>query len=449
MRSLAETRKSSLFVASGAMARAEGTAENRPSSQTATYETRVNCALALGIGLLLAVLTLRTEYAEPRVFSMSRVVPVDLVCTAFLAVLFLRHRMAAPPWPALLYVAAVVLSLVPGLVMTGGGESKVCMEFLARLMAFCFYLAGLNIGASGTLIRWLIGGLCMGVFAEAVVVVHDAMGPSQWFPDPMDGRVRGTFKANGQLGAYGFCAAGLLATFGVTLGAPLFRRLCVIAAPVAASFVFFASRRTGMISVAVWGVVFAVLAWRFAGERFYKAFVGALLATLVLLAAFWDQASSSFAGRRLASAMESLDKRESFLQDQLRDTIRTVDQWFPFGFGVGLGSRINAEGVKRHEVHNGLLAVLVELGVFGLLGFLGMSSYPLLKRRWHQRSRDHELLGVLLTTTLVASFIFMIHNTLFRDRTFLLYLGIATAIAQRESLLRGPSGLFPNKGEGA
>ena len=55
---------------------------------------------------------------------------------------------------------------------------------------------------------------------------------------------------------------------------------------------------------------------------------------------------------------------------------------------------------------------------------------------------EHERLGVLLTTTLVISVLFMFHNTLYRDRTFLLFLGVATAVVRRESEEEGPSALF-------
>jgi hypothetical protein len=51
---------------------------------------------------------------------------------------------------------------------------------------------------------------------------------------------------------------------------------------------------------------------------------------------------------------------------------------------------------------------------------------------------------VLLATTLLISVLFMFHNTLYRDRAFLLFLGVATAVVARESREEGEkSDLFP------
>ncbi|HTF58260.1 MAG TPA: hypothetical protein VK661_13595 [Planctomycetota bacterium] len=404
------------------------------STASTPLDTATNKIFAFGIGFLLAVLTLSTQYIGTPTDILSRVAPVDFLCMAFLPVLFVRHRMRMPPVPGLLYLAAVGLALIPAFLFSQGPDVEVWRQGSAILMAFSFYLIGLTLGDSPALLRWLLAGLCLAVLAEGVVVYHDSLSSNLWFPDPMEHRVRGTFKTNGQLGAYGFCAAGLLVVFGSTLRSAAFRNICVASALVASTFVFFASRRTGMIAVFAWGALFTVLGWRFAGERFYKLFVGGFLAILLLLGIFWPQVESSFAGRRFRDAMTSLNSREGFIQDQLRDAFATSHRWFPFGFGVGEGYLINPQA--GFEVHNGMMAVLIELGVLGFAGFMGMMIHPLLRRRWQKRSRDHELLGVLLTTTLLICFLFMFHNTLYRDRTFLLFLGVATAFVLRES---GPS----------
>src|SRR6185503_6627768 len=167
-------------------------------------ESKTNRALAWGIGLLLGVLTVKTEYVGTPTDLFSRVAPVDFLCLAMLALLFILHRMKAPPKQAFLYGAAILVSLIPGLLVTPGEPRHVWVGASALFMAFGYFLIGLNVGASPVLLRALLGGLCIGVLGQAVIVFHDVLAHGQWFPDPMEGRVRGTFKTNGQLGAYSF-----------------------------------------------------------------------------------------------------------------------------------------------------------------------------------------------------------------------------------------------------
>src|SRR5688572_4858236 len=225
-------------------------------------ETSTNRFLCFAIGLTLGVLTVTRDYIGSPRDLFSRVAPVDFLCIAFMALLFIHHRMKTPPVRSLLYASAIVLSLVPGLLVTGGERVHVWVSAAALLMAFGYYLIGLNIGASPVLIRCVLAGVGVGVMFQGVIVLHDSIAPnaaSQWFPDPMAGRARGTFKTNGQLGAYSFCAAGLLLTMGSGTASRRLRALCLVCGLLAASFVYMASRRTGMICVAVWAVVFAVL----------------------------------------------------------------------------------------------------------------------------------------------------------------------------------------------
>jgi hypothetical protein len=394
-------------------------------------DTRWNRTLAFLLGLLLPVLTLRTAYVGTPRDLLSRIVPVDLLCLAFLAVLVTRHALRPVPLPGVVYLFGIVLSAVPGLLVTAGPEVDVWWPLSAALMAFGFYVLGLNLGASPGLLRALLAGSALAVLAETVVVYHDFLSPAPWFPDPMRGRARGTFKANGQLGAYGWCAAGLLATFGATVAAPRLRTLLVLAALAAATFPFPASRRTGMFCVFLWAVLFLALGARFAGRGPYRLLAGAVLGTVLALAVAWGHLAHTFFGKRVTDAARGFEKRDNFIEKQHRNALRTLPEWFPFGFGVGKGYRIDPR--DGHEVHNGLLAVLVEQGVLGLAGFAAMVLAPLAAALGGRRNDPEALFGAILASFLLASLVFMIHNTLYRDRTFQLYLGLAAAMTRREA----------------
>jgi hypothetical protein len=394
--------------------------------------------LACLIGLALPLLTLKTSYYGTPTDLSARVAPVDMLCLLALGLLLARGSPAAVPWPAGLYFFAMVISLYPALVIWPGPESNAWTSFAALLMAFLFYVLGLNIGESRPVMTALLVGVSLVTLAESVIVFHDYFFSSQWFPDPMEGRARGTFKANGQLGAYGFCAAGMLVALGRVPASPGLRKLCLVSGLLAATFVFTASRRTGMICVGIWALAFAVLGVRFAHRRFYRVYVSIVALALVLLAVGWGTLANSFAGRRLSEGLTNLNQADGFIQLQHRNIVRTAPSWFPLGFGPGRGSRIDLTDPERHEVHNGLLAVLVELGVLGFTGFVLMILGPLLGRRSGRRNEDRDLRRILVSSFLLICFVFMFHNTLYRDRTFLLFLGMASAIARREGLRPGP-----------
>jgi O-antigen ligase len=393
--------------------------------------------LAFLVGVALPLLTLKTSYYGTPTDLSSRVAPVDALCLLTLGLLVLRGSPARLTWPAGIYLFAIVLSLFPALVLSPGPEIFAWTSFAALLMAFSFYVLGLSVGESRAIMTALLMGVCAVTLVESVIVFHDYFFSSQWFPDPMEGRARGTFKANGQLGAYGFCAAGMLIALGRVPESPRLRALCLVSGLLAATFVFTASRRTGMICVFVWAAAFAVLGAGFYRRRFYRVFVALLAATIFILAVGWGTASDSFAGKRLNEGLTSLNKADGFIQVQHRNIVRTAGTWFPLGFGPGRGSLIDVTDPERHEVHNGLLAVLVEIGVLGLLGFVAMVLRPLLQRRRGRRSEEQGVRRILVCSFLLICFVFMFHNTLYRDRTFLLFLGMATAIARQDGLRPG------------
>lgn len=388
-------------------------------------------ALAFLVGLTLPVLTLRTGYYGTPVDLASRVAVVDVLCAATLLLFFLRGRLHPIPWPGIVYAAGLGLALLPGLALHPGKDSDVWTAFVALLMAFAFYVLGLTFGDQPRLLRAFLAGSAVAVFGEAVICIHDYFMPSQWFPDPMPGRARGTFKANGQLGAYGFCIAGVLAAFGATRETPRARRVYGALTFVAASLVFLASRRTGMLCVFLWWALFLAAGHRMARRSFYQVLAAGLFVVVLGIAASWESLADSFAGRRVAAAVDSLQGRDGFIQAQLRHTYESADRWFPLGFGPGKGRLINPRDI--HEVHNGHLAVMVEVGVAAFAGYAGMFLLPLLVRPGAARRDGRTLLyRAVVSSFLLTCVVFAFHNTLYRDRTFLFFLGAATAVALRD-----------------
>ncbi|HVE38699.1 MAG TPA: hypothetical protein VNM14_02345 [Planctomycetota bacterium] len=388
--------------------------------------------LACLIGITLPLLTLKTSYYGTPTDLSSRVAVVDLVCIVTLALLVLRGSPPGIPWPAGVYFFGLVLSLFPALVISKGAEAYAWTSAAAIAMAFLFYVLGLSIGESRSVMTALLAGACAVTLAESVIVFHDYFFSSQWFPDPMEGRARGTFKANGQLGAYGYCAAGMLIALGGVPRSPRLRTLCFVSGLLAATFVFTASRRTGMICVFIWALAFAVLGVRFSQRRFYRVFVSILALLILSLAVGWTALASSFAGKRLTEGLTKLNQADGFIQTQHRNIIRTSGEWFPLGFGPGRGRLIDESDPEHHEIHNGLLAVLVEQGVLGFVGFVAMVMVPLLRRPAGRQNEESAVRRILICSFLLICFVFMFHNTLYRDRTFLLFLGMATAIARQE-----------------
>src|SRR6185295_3047766 len=94
------------------------------------------------------------------------------------------------------------------------------------------------------------------------------------------------------------------------------RILCLLTGLAATSFVITASRRTGMICVVVWALVFALLGIRFSHRRFYRVFVGGLLAAFMIVALSWSSLQNSFAGRRLTEGLTRLSGSDSFIRNQ-------------------------------------------------------------------------------------------------------------------------------------
>jgi O-antigen ligase len=85
--------------------------------------------------------------------------------------------------------------------------------------------------------------------------------------------------------------------------------------------------------------------------------------------------------------------------------------------------------MQSWEIHNGHLNIAVESGLFGLLAFYALVIKALL-HRWHNDfGKSTRAVRILTFTFLLAGMVFMIHNRLHRDRGFMLFMGLASAIA--------------------
>jgi O-antigen ligase len=184
-----------------------------------------------------------------------------------------------------------------------------------------------------------------------------------------------------------------------------------------------------MIVMAVWAILVLIFAWPLRRRIFYRALAGSAAALVLAAVLFWPQISTSFAANRLEDGVKGLASSEGFIRNQFAHTLESAPEWFPWGFGPGKGKLVNREDLQEHEIHNGLLAVVVELGAFGLLAFLGMVLGPLARLRY--LGRNDRSLAVLTATFLLTSLVFMTHNTLYRDRTFLVFLGILSGFVRK------------------
>jgi len=401
-------------------------------------DLRLHRVLAFALGFTLPLLTLKTGYYGTPTDLSARVALSDVVCLLSFGLLCARGSPPAVPLPGGLYFFALIVSLFPALVLWPGPEDFVWTTLAGILMGFAFYLLGLSIGESRAVTTALLAGLAWVTVGEFVIVLHDYFSPAQWFPDPMEGRARGTFKANGQLGAFGFCAAGLLLSMSRIPSARRLRTLCLVAGLLAGTFVFTASRRTGMICVVLWALAFAVMGVRFAHRRFYKTFLAVFVLLVLTAGVAWGTLTHTFAAQRLSEGLSTLGTSDGFIRVQHANILRTAGDWFPLGFGPGRGNRIDPSDPERHEIHNGLLAVLVELGVLGFLGFVGIVLYPLRRGDSGLKTEDREVRALILRSFILVSFIFMFHNTLYRDRTFLLFVGMATGLVRSERVRARP-----------
>jgi hypothetical protein len=325
-----------------------------------TLDGGLRTLLAAAIGLLVGL-------------APSWGVPADVVCAGFLAIALFRGGLKRLPDTAIVYVAAIFLSLIPALMISPRPPQDVGLALAALLVPFAFYLAGLHLGGSPGAVRFLLVGLSAAVIGHAMAA---AAGHQLLAAD---------------LAAYGFGAAAVLLSLGTTFENIKVRWTSAVGGLVAAALFMLAAPGAGAVAALVGCALYALIGWRSVHRRSFHLVLGSL-ALLIFFLPFAGGWRPAFQAPDLAAAA-----------------------WFPFGEGVGRGE----------ATANGVVAVASELGVLGMAAFAGMIALPALLMR--RRADVPERLRYLLVSLVPACAIFLVHHPLHRDRIFLLFLGLATA----------------------
>jgi hypothetical protein len=96
-----------------------------PRGPFPTRDLRLQRTLAFLLGFTLPLLTLKTGYYGTPTDLGSRVAIADAVCILALGLLFLRGAPVRLPAAAVLYLAALAVSLIPALLLWPGPEDFV------------------------------------------------------------------------------------------------------------------------------------------------------------------------------------------------------------------------------------------------------------------------------------------------------------------------------------
>jgi hypothetical protein len=104
-----------------------------------------------------------------------------------------------------------------------------------------------------------------------------------------------------------------------------------------------------------------------------------------------------------------------------------VGEWLPFGVGPGNSRSFLPLGLELHNAH---LALVVDLGLLGLLAFyLLLWRLPLTRGASPTKGSNNLISRQALLAFLVCATVIMLHNRLHRERGFMLFLGIAAQLA--------------------
>jgi hypothetical protein len=319
-----------------------------------------------------------------------------LACALFLGLALIGGSLRRLPDRAFVFLAAIVLSLIPALMVTPGPRAAVGSGFAALLVAFGFFVAGLAIGRALSLIRDLLMGLSVAAVTHVLLAGLHIPASHTW----------------------AFCAAGLLLAFGPTLETPLQRGFAVTAGLAAAALAFLGTGTVGAAAIATWAVLFGLSAWRAASRITYHAFLGAVALGAIVLAVAWPRLGPTPLAQDFVSAFER------FTDGSLVPSLAAAAQALPFGLGAGHG---------RPDI----AGVATELGLLGLAGFAMLVAFPLRAGRRANAPR-------LLMTFIPAAVVLMVGTALYADPLFLLMLGVASVRFRSGSVEGFPSELRRN-----
>lgn len=287
--------------------------------------------------------------------------------------------------------------------------------------------------------------VAVGASVESLIVGHDLLarlwGGAMWFRDPMDLRLRGTFRASGQLAQYGFVVGAVLFAASAWPGVKNARtRLWwTLTGVFLMLYPVFTTRRSGIGAFVVLMLVWIALSQFYGSPGVRKALPVLLPAALFLFAYLAQAEYRGFLLGRVAAAQQRVAPGEGFLVLQLRDAAESISRNPLFGVGWGLSL---AESTINNEMHSTYLAVLVDAGLVGVLAFLAF-VINLLVKSWKlvlmTRRTPYFEMALRFFAVLVAQLVFWVHNRGLRDRGFFLFLAVFTASAHYISTRRRES----------
>lgn len=285
-------------------------------------------------------------------------------------------------------------------------------------------------------IVYLMIAVAVGGCLESFIVGHDLLsriwGGAMWFRDPMDLRMRGTFRASGQLAQYGFVVGAVLFAFAAWPGIARARtRLWLSLTGVFLMlYPVFTTRRSGIGAFLVLMVVWIVLSQIYGSPDARKVLPVVLPAGLFLGVYLAQAQYRDFLFGRVTVAQQRVASGEGFLYDQFQDAVESVSRNPVLGGGWGLSKGSGSR--SQNEMHNAYLAVLVDAGLLGGLAFCAF-ILGLLSRSWHlvraTRRTPYFETALRFFAVLVAQLVFWIHNRGLRDRGFFLFLAVFAACA--------------------